>query len=183
MAVYKRGETYWFRFVWNGELIRESTKQSNKRVAEQIESARKTALAKGEAGIKKRPDIPTLAGFEERFIQAIETRCSNKPNTIKFYKEKFRRLLEYAPLARATLSDIEEHLIERYVQARRKKVGIVSVNRELATLRRALRLAHEWKILDRVPRIRLLAGEPIPRLRTHPRPRASLPEHCAATTT
>jgi integrase len=33
------------------------------------------------------------------------------------------------------------------------------VNRELATLRRLLRLAHEWKILDRVPRIHLLRGE------------------------
>ena len=34
-----------------------------------------------------------------------------------------------------------------------------SVNRELATLRRLLRLAQEWKVLDRVPRIRLLRGE------------------------
>jgi integrase len=33
------------------------------------------------------------------------------------------------------------------------------VNRELATLRRLLRLAQEWKVLDRVPRIRLLRGE------------------------
>jgi integrase len=33
------------------------------------------------------------------------------------------------------------------------------VNRELATLRRLLRLANEWKLLDRVPRIRLLRGE------------------------
>ena len=33
------------------------------------------------------------------------------------------------------------------------------MNRELATLRRLLRLAQEWKVLDRVPRIRLLSGE------------------------
>lgn len=33
------------------------------------------------------------------------------------------------------------------------------MNRELATLRRLLRLAQEWKVLDRVPRIRLLRGE------------------------
>jgi len=30
---------------------------------------------------------------------------------------------------------------------------------ELATLRRLLRLAQEWKVLARVPRIRLLRGE------------------------
>ena len=33
-----------------------------------------------------------------------------------------------------------------------------SVNRELATLRRMLRLAQEWKVIDRVPRIRMLEG-------------------------
>ncbi len=34
-----------------------------------------------------------------------------------------------------------------------------SVNRALATLRRLLRLAYEWRVIDRVPRIRLLPGE------------------------
>ena len=34
-----------------------------------------------------------------------------------------------------------------------------SINRELATLRRLLRLAHEWKLIQRVPRVRLLRGE------------------------
>jgi hypothetical protein len=43
MAVYERGEVWWFKFVWNGELIRASTKQGNKRVAEQIEASRKAA--------------------------------------------------------------------------------------------------------------------------------------------
>ena len=33
------------------------------------------------------------------------------------------------------------------------------MNRQLATLRRALRLAHEWKVIDSLPKIRLLQGE------------------------
>jgi hypothetical protein len=37
MAVYRRGKKWWYKFFWNGELIRESTKQSNKRIAEQME--------------------------------------------------------------------------------------------------------------------------------------------------
>ena len=36
-----------------------------------------------------------------------------------------------------------------------------SVDPELATLRPMLRLAYEWKLLNRVPRIRLLRGERI----------------------
>jgi len=46
MAVYKRGRVWWYRFTWNAHPIRESTKQTNKRVAEQIEAAHKTSLAK-----------------------------------------------------------------------------------------------------------------------------------------
>jgi len=58
MALYKRGGVWWFEFVFNGERIRESTKQGNRRIAEQIESARRTQLAKGEVGIKDRKPVP-----------------------------------------------------------------------------------------------------------------------------
>ena len=34
-----------------------------------------------------------------------------------------------------------------------------TINRHLATLRRALRLAAKWRIVDRVPSIELLSGE------------------------
>jgi hypothetical protein len=47
MAVYKRGKIWWYKFVWNGAQIRHSTKQTNKRVAEQMEAAHRTSLAKG----------------------------------------------------------------------------------------------------------------------------------------
>ncbi len=40
-------------------------------------------------------------------------------------------------------------------------ISPASVNRELATLRRLLRLAYEWRVIVRVPRIRLLRGERI----------------------
>lgn len=50
-------------------------------------------------------------------------------------------------------------LIEEDVQRRRETVSPASANRELATLRRLLRLAAEWRIIVRVPRIRMLQGE------------------------
>jgi len=59
-------------------------------------------------------------------------------------------------------------MIDAYKQRRTRQasrygrpVSPASVNRELATLRRLLRLAQEWKVIDRVPRIRLLRGERI----------------------
>jgi len=34
--IYKRGKIYWYKFMWNGASIRESTKQGNDKVARQI---------------------------------------------------------------------------------------------------------------------------------------------------
>ena len=66
MAVFRRGKVWWFKFTFSGEQFRESTKQTNKRVAEQIEAARKTGLAKGEVGIRDRAPVPTFAEFVRR---------------------------------------------------------------------------------------------------------------------
>lgn len=159
MSIYKRGGTYWFGFIFNGERVQRSTHQRSQRVAEQIEAAYKTELAKGEVGLIQRKRAPILQHFAQRFIDFVQTRSSAKPATVSFYGQKLARLLEYKPLAKARLDHIDEGLIEAYVQHRRKKVCPASVNRELATLRRLLRLAQEWRVIDRVPRIRLLPGE------------------------
>jgi integrase len=166
MSVYKRGGVWWYKFNFDGESVRESTKQTNKRVAEQIEAAKKTALAKGEVGLFEKKHVPTLRAFAQQFTEAIETRCATKPATVQFYKDKLKCLLTFNRLASARLDRIDEALIESYAQrrvrtiSRRKKVlSPASVNRELATLRRLLRLASDWKLISRVPRIRLLRGE------------------------
>ena len=76
------------------------------------------------------------------------------------------RTVADAQLAGARLDAIDESVIDGYKQRRTRQpsrygrpLSPASVNRELATLRRLLRLAQEWKILDRLPRIRLLRGE------------------------
>jgi integrase len=170
---------YWYHFWWDGVHIQKSTNQGNPNVARQMEAAYKTALAKGEVGLLERVPSPTLKDFAQRFIDEIEVQCQEKPNTVQFYAIKLARLLEFEPLASARLDRIDEELIAAFVQnrshqksragANRKKkadalmvekpISPASVNRELATLRRLLRMAHEWKVINRVPRIRLLRGE------------------------
>jgi integrase len=164
MSVYKRGGVYWYKFVWNGELIQRSARVRNRRAAERIEDAYRTSLAKGEVGIKEKPRAPTLAEFAPRFESAIEICCAEKASTVSFYKAKLRVLVKH--LGSRRLNEIEEAEIDQYTQMRAKQqsrrkraLSPASVNRELATLRRLLRLAQEWKILDRVPRIHLLRGE------------------------
>jgi integrase len=166
MSIYKRGDVYWYEFSFNGERIRESARTGNDKAARQIEAAHRARLAKGEAGIHEQPPVPTLAEFAPRFQRAIETVCADKPATVGLYEEKLRRLLADSQLAGAHLDAIDESVIDGYKQRRTRQLSRygrplspASVNRELATLRRLLRLAQEWKSLDRVPRIRLLRGE------------------------
>ena len=84
MAIFKRGKTYWFHFIWNGEHIQQSTKQGNPRIARQIEAAYRTRLAKGEVGIvEKKQPAPTLKGFAERFKDSIKVRSAEKPLPMK----------------------------------------------------------------------------------------------------
>src|SRR5712671_6114344 len=86
MAVYKQAKSkyWWYKFTWNGAPIRESTKQTNKRVAEQIEAAHRTALAKGEVGIRDQKPVPTLADFaDQEFMPYVRSTSKDKPNTVR----------------------------------------------------------------------------------------------------
>jgi hypothetical protein len=47
MSVYKRGGTYWFKFLFQGQVIRESAKTDSKTVAREAERARRRDLELG----------------------------------------------------------------------------------------------------------------------------------------
>jgi integrase len=160
MAIYKRGKIYWFHFVFNGESVQRSTKQGNPRVARQIEAAYKTQLAKGEVNLQDRERVPSLTEFEQRFMDEIRVRRADHPETIQFYECKYAGLLRFAPLANAKLNRIDEKMLAQFTA---KMVNDdyerSTINRHLATLRRALRLAAKWRIIDRVPVVEMLSGE------------------------
>jgi len=161
--IYKRGSVYWYKFMWQGKLIRESTKQGNDRVARQMESAHRTSLAKGEVGIREKKPAPTLAEFiDERFEPwARATFESTSLKTWRdFYKVGIRAIREYKPLANLALDEITgENAAEfaAYRQSRGRKVS--TVNSSLRVLRRALGLAVEWGALPSAPKIKKLPGE------------------------
>src|SRR5229473_8201793 len=77
---------YWYKFMWQGELIRESTKQGSDKVARQMEAAHRTALAKGEVGIREKKRAPTLKEFlKQDFQNYVETRHATKLLTLRYY--------------------------------------------------------------------------------------------------
>lgn len=158
--VFKRKRSpYWhYRFMRNGVTVYFNTKQRNRTTAEELEAAHRTRLAKGEAGLQTGA-APTLKQFEAEFIAEVTVRCAEKPKTIKFYRGMFKGLLAFAPLATARLDRINESLIEKFVQYRAVDTARATVNRHLATLRKALRLAQKKSVLNRVPKITLLTDE------------------------
>jgi integrase len=169
MAVFRpkrngdRRGRFHYDFYINGRRYQGSTGLADRRKAERYVEELKAKIRLGEVDEHgkplQKPEAPTLRDFEEQFIKSIETRSAEHPETVEFYKTKMRRLLEFTPLAGARLTQIDERLIESFVQHRRRAVSPGSVNRELATLRRALRLAYAWRLVDRVPKISLLPGE------------------------
>ena len=121
MAVYKQAKSkyWWYKFVWNGEPIRESTKQTNKRIAEQMEAAHRTALAKGEVGIRERKAMPTLSEFAERdFLPFVCSTFAAKTKTQKYYECGVKSLLAFEKLASAPLDCISTETIASFAAAR-----------------------------------------------------------------
>jgi integrase len=162
MGVYRRGGTYWFKFAWNGETIRESAKTGNKRAAEKIEAARKTQMAKGEVGIRDRAPVPTFAEFIKRdFLPHVEANFADKPSTLAYYRVQLRHLTGHAPLAGAKLSEIPAEVIAGFVEKQRQaKYEVSSINRALQVLRRAFHLAVDWGTVEKLPaKISLVPGE------------------------
>lgn len=161
MSIYKRGSVYWYKFMWDGELVRESTRQRNDKVARQMEAAHKTALAKGEVGIREKKPIPTLQQFStSQFMPWVEATFAAKQKTMLWYRNGVRRLLGYARLADTPLDQIAGDHIAAYIAQRQSEhMQVSSINRELQVLRRMLRIAIEWGAVDRAARIKMLPGE------------------------
>src|SRR6266571_8357556 len=158
--IYKRGKSYWFEFRWKGERVRRPTRQGNPNVARRIESAYRTKLANDEVDIRDRGAVPTVATFKERFLDEIRVECKEHPETIAFYQSKYSGLLRFTPLAQSRLNRIDEELVAQFkAKMNREGYEASTTNRHLATLKRALRLAASWSIIDRVPKIKLLSDE------------------------
>ena len=162
MAVYRRNRVWWYRFTWKGEAIRESTKQTNKRIAEQMESAHKTSLAKGEVGLRDRKPAATIRQFAKAdFLPFCRATFAAKTKTLGYYENGAARLLEYSAVADESLDTITGEKIAGYARKRQDAgMKVATVNRELQVLRRMFALATEWGKVERVlPRVRMIPGE------------------------
>lgn len=160
MSIYKRGEVYWYKFMWKGDLVRESTKQGNDKVARQMEAAHRTSLAKGEVGIREKRTAPTLIEFcEKRFEPWVQSTTAKKA-WLDFYRVGLRAIKSCRSLASLKLDEITSERITEFGTYRRAQgLQVSTVNSSLRVLRRVLRIAAEWGVLNSVPKVKMLPGE------------------------
>jgi len=181
MSIYKRGcdkkgpngtctkcgergscGVYWYKFMWQGRMVRESTKQGNDKVARQMEAAHRTSLAKGEVGIRDKKPVPTVRQFCEQRIEpwAKSTFEQSAPKTWLWYCFGINSVKNSASLGNLKIDEIGPELIAEFASERQRDgLQISSINSCLRALRRMLRLATEWGVLESSPKVKFLSGE------------------------
>jgi integrase len=158
MSIYKRGNVYWYKFMWNGEMIRESTKQGNDRKARNIESAHRAALANGLVGIRERKPAPVLADFLKKdFLSFVQAKHTAKPGTAEYYSDGANMVCK-CDFASLPIDKISDQHAQQFA-AKYAGLSASRINCGLRSLRRALNLAFEWGKLERTVKITLARGE------------------------
>jgi integrase len=160
MSIYKRGKVYWYKFMWNGDMVRESTRQPNQNTARQMEAAHRSSLAKGEVGLRERKVAPTLADFiSQRFEPWAETSTSAK-TWLDYYRPGIRTIQSYKTLANLRLNEVTSEKAADFAAWRQTSgLQVSSVNSSLQVLRRVMRLAAQWGAINSAPLIKMLPGE------------------------
>ena len=143
MSVFKRGNVWWFKFRFEGQVIRESAKTNSKTLAREAERARRRELELGVNGLTKRerPLFPTAA----RDWFATKTILSSLG--ARYYRQYIDKLSRY--FGNRLISDITADDIAE-LQAKRQSEGLSGrqINAEVGTLRAILRYYGRWAYIS-----------------------------------
>jgi integrase len=156
--IYKKGRYYMAKFMWQGRMIRKSTRCTNAKDARTVEGKIRSELGRGNWGVLDSKSRLTLAEFlKGQFLPFVETEFKTKPNSHDYYAYGVANLLA-SDLARLQLDAITGQHVTGYI-GQHGHLAATTINRDLRTLRRALSLAVEWGKLDRMAKVTLAKGE------------------------
>ncbi len=140
MSVYKRGEKWWFKFRFEGQVIRESAHTSSKNIAREAERARRRDLELGVNRIAKRERMPL---FSIAAREWLESKAALTPLGRAYYSQYVGKLSRH--FGARLVSDIT---LEDIAALQRKRQGgglsARTINCEVATLRQVLKHFGLW---------------------------------------
>ena len=159
MALYKRptSKNWWMKFYFDGELIQQSTKCTNKADAQKVESAYRTQLALGKIGIKPKPKAPSFKQAVEDFLKWSKINHAQKPNSYERVRYSCQPLKDFfgeKMANRIEPKDIEAYIFWRSRQTSKKTGKPVtrdSINLELIALKTIFKRLVSADILTKSP--------------------------------
>jgi integrase len=162
MSLYRRGNIWWYRFEFQGSLIRESTGVTNKEAARAAEGKRHTALRESRAGVTPQLRVPLFSRAADDYVKIKKGEWAPNTLTIEQYnighlKPTFggKLLTDIGP------EDVAAYRDDRIAHAAAGK----TVALELSTLR-AILLSHDldsvWRSIRR--KVKLAKAEKVGRV-------------------
>jgi integrase len=144
MSVYKRGQVYWYKFLFQGQVIRDSAKTNSKTVAKEAERARRRELELGINRIGSRERTPLFPIAAKEWIEA---KIGKSESTLRNYRQYVESLT--GEFKDRLVCDIGISYI-RALQRKRLKQGLGhrSVNYEVGVLRQILKTFRLWHSLS-----------------------------------
>lgn len=147
MGIYRRGNTWWYKFRFLNQVIRESAHTTAKTVAQSAERARRRELEMAYNGIPKRIRMPL---FKVAAREWLATKQNLSAKTISGYEERVEPVKKH--FGNRLVCDITEADFHQYQRTRISEgVGPRTVNYETGCLRGVLKMYGIWgNIADRV---------------------------------
>ena len=150
--LYRRGDTWWYKFKFAGRVFRESVKSNSKEVARRAEHKRRRELEEGYHGLKKRQAPQTLKVASAEWLEMKKPTLAPKSYLIE--KTNLGHILPV--IGQKLLTDIAAEDVSRYQQHRiKEKAAPKTVNLEVGTVRAILRKHRLWANIQ--PDVRMLA--------------------------
>ena len=152
MAVFKRGNTWWYEFIFAEKRVRESAKTRSKTVAKEAEKSRRRELERTLAGLPAEPRenrIRSVAEVVTPYLKAYS--LTHREKSILFARGRLANVTRL--LGKLLLPDLTEEKVHDYIGTRLEEgASGRTINMELGELSRAM--GQKWSVIW--PKVRKL---------------------------
>lgn len=141
MAIFLRGKTYWFKFKFAGQEIRQSAKSRSKTLAIKAERKRRQEMEDGFNGINRLQRAQLFGVAAENWLQTKKAHLS--PRSVQIEEANLKHLRPF--FGGMLVCDIKGDDVAGYQSTRlRQGAAAKTINLEVGTVRAILRKHRLW---------------------------------------